>query len=125
MGSKLCLAAHLLAFTLGKNRENECLAGVRVQNRQTALSSSESLQKRISATGFHVFDMCLSCFRENLEKLLEDRHFKEEIVHFNICEEKGVVEASHRARLIPILMRCGAFDHPLAQIAEKSQLLEH
>lgn len=69
--------------------------------------------------------MCLSCFRENLEKLLEDRHFKEEIVHFNICEEKGVVEASHRARLIPILMRCVAFDHPLAQIAEKSQLLEH
>lgn len=89
------------------------------------MSSSESLQKRISATGFHVLDMCLSCFRENLEKLLEDRHFKEEIVHFNICEEKGVVEASHRARLIPILMRCAAFDHPLAQIAEKSQLLEH
>ncbi|XP_075867628.1 small subunit processome component 20 homolog [Nelusetta ayraudi] len=44
-------------------------------------------------------------YKENLEKLLEDRHFKEEIVHFNICEEKGVVEASHRARLIPILMR--------------------
>lgn len=45
------------------------------------------------------------CFRENLEKLLEDKHFKEEIVHFNISEETGVVDASHRARLIPLLMR--------------------
>ncbi len=45
------------------------------------------------------------CVRENLEKLLEDKHFKEEIVHFNISEETGVVDASHRARLIPLLMR--------------------
>lgn len=47
--------------------------------------------------------MCV--FRENLEKLLEDKHFKEEIVHFNISEERGVVDVSHRARLIPLLMR--------------------
>uniref|UniRef100_A0A3Q3VPZ3 Uncharacterized protein n=1 Tax=Mola mola TaxID=94237 RepID=A0A3Q3VPZ3_MOLML len=44
-------------------------------------------------------------YKENLEKLLEDKHFKEEIVHFNISEETGVVEASHRAKLIPLLMR--------------------
>ncbi|KAM9334967.1 small subunit processome component 20 homolog [Symphorus nematophorus] len=44
-------------------------------------------------------------YKENLEKLLEDKHFKEEIVHFNISEETGVVDASHRARLIPLLMR--------------------
>lgn len=44
-------------------------------------------------------------FRENLERLLDDKHFKEEIVHFNISEETGVVEASHRATLIPLLMR--------------------
>lgn len=49
------------------------------------------------------------CFRENLEKLLEDKHFKEEIVHFNISEETGVVDASHRARLIPLLMRYSVF----------------
>uniref|UniRef100_A0A3P8W978 UTP20 small subunit processome component n=1 Tax=Cynoglossus semilaevis TaxID=244447 RepID=A0A3P8W978_CYNSE len=41
---------------------------------------------------------------ENLERLLDDKHFKEEIVHFNISEETGVVDASHRARLIPLLM---------------------
>ena len=49
--------------------------------------------------------MCVCVFRENLEKLLEDKHFKEEIIHFNISEETGVVDASHRAKLIPLLMR--------------------
>uniref|UniRef100_A0A3Q1ECN8 UTP20 small subunit processome component n=1 Tax=Acanthochromis polyacanthus TaxID=80966 RepID=A0A3Q1ECN8_9TELE len=44
-------------------------------------------------------------YKENLERLLEDKHFKEEIVHFNISEETGVVDASHRGRLIPLLMR--------------------
>ncbi|XP_032360543.1 small subunit processome component 20 homolog isoform X1 [Etheostoma spectabile] len=44
-------------------------------------------------------------YKENLERLLDDKHFKEEIVHFNITEETGVVNASHRAKLIPLLMR--------------------
>ncbi|XP_041833171.1 small subunit processome component 20 homolog [Melanotaenia boesemani] len=44
-------------------------------------------------------------YKENLERLLEDKHFKEEIVHFNISEETGVVDASHRGGLIPLLMR--------------------
>ncbi|KAM9327768.1 small subunit processome component 20 homolog [Pholidichthys leucotaenia] len=44
-------------------------------------------------------------YKENLQRLLDDRHFKEEIVHFNISEETGVVEESHRGGLIPLLMR--------------------
>ena len=52
---------------------------------------------------------CLCVFRENLERLLQDKHFKEEIVHFNISEETGVVDALHRATLIPLLMRYGLF----------------
>ncbi|XP_024150464.1 small subunit processome component 20 homolog [Oryzias melastigma] len=44
-------------------------------------------------------------YKENLERLLEDKHFKEEMVHFNISEETGVVDASHRGQLIPVLMR--------------------
>uniref|UniRef100_A0AAX7VDC5 UTP20 small subunit processome component n=1 Tax=Astatotilapia calliptera TaxID=8154 RepID=A0AAX7VDC5_ASTCA len=44
-------------------------------------------------------------YKENLERLLDDKHFKEEIVHFNISEETGVVDASHRGKLIPLLMR--------------------
>ncbi|XP_068162452.1 small subunit processome component 20 homolog [Antennarius striatus] len=44
-------------------------------------------------------------YKENLENLLDDKHFKEEIVHFNISEETGVIDASHRAKLLPLLMR--------------------
>jgi len=43
--------------------------------------------------------------RENLQRLLEDKHFKEEIVHFNISAEGEVVDALHRDTLIPLLMR--------------------
>ncbi|XP_034018840.1 small subunit processome component 20 homolog isoform X2 [Thalassophryne amazonica] len=50
-------------------------------------------------------DPNVSPYKENLERLLDDKHFKEEIVHFNISEETGVVMASHRATLIPLLMR--------------------
>ncbi|XP_061106872.1 small subunit processome component 20 homolog isoform X1 [Conger conger] len=44
-------------------------------------------------------------YKENLERLLDDKHFKEEVVHFNITEEGSTVEASHRQDLIPVLMR--------------------
>ncbi|XP_030881758.1 small subunit processome component 20 homolog [Leptonychotes weddellii] len=44
-------------------------------------------------------------YRENLQRLLEDRSFKEEIVHFSISEDNTVVKTAHRADLFPILMR--------------------
>lgn len=44
--------------------------------------------------------------RENLQRLLEDKSFKEEIVHFSISEETAVVKMEHRPDLIPVLMRC-------------------
>uniref|UniRef100_A0A8C0NC01 UTP20 small subunit processome component n=1 Tax=Canis lupus familiaris TaxID=9615 RepID=A0A8C0NC01_CANLF len=44
-------------------------------------------------------------YRENLQRLLEDRSFKEEIVHFSISEDNTVVKTAHRAALFPVLMR--------------------
>uniref|UniRef100_A0A8C2VK88 UTP20 small subunit processome component n=1 Tax=Chinchilla lanigera TaxID=34839 RepID=A0A8C2VK88_CHILA len=44
-------------------------------------------------------------YRENLQRLLDDKTFKEEIVHFSISEENAVVKTAHRAELFPILMR--------------------
>ncbi|KAM8777268.1 small subunit processome component 20 homolog [Rhynchonycteris naso] len=44
-------------------------------------------------------------YRDNLKRLLEDRSFKEEIVHFSISEDNTVVKTAHRADLFPILMR--------------------
>lgn len=50
-------------------------------------------------------DACDSVRRENLQRLLDDRSFKEEIVHFSLSEESAVVKAAHRADLCPVLMR--------------------
>ncbi|KAK2893002.1 hypothetical protein Q8A67_012990 [Cirrhinus molitorella] len=44
-------------------------------------------------------------YKENLERLLDDKHFKDEIIHFNITEEGAVVLPSHRPQIIPMLMR--------------------
>ncbi|XP_062989767.1 small subunit processome component 20 homolog [Elgaria multicarinata webbii] len=44
-------------------------------------------------------------YRENLQRLLEDKSFKEEIVHFSISEENTVVKALHRPALVPVVMR--------------------
>ncbi|XP_048012718.1 small subunit processome component 20 homolog isoform X1 [Megalobrama amblycephala] len=44
-------------------------------------------------------------YKENLVRLLDDKNFKDEIVHFNIAEEGAVVLSSHRPQLIPMLMR--------------------
>uniref|UniRef100_H0V054 UTP20 small subunit processome component n=1 Tax=Cavia porcellus TaxID=10141 RepID=H0V054_CAVPO len=44
-------------------------------------------------------------YRENLQRLLDDKTFKEEIVHFSISEDSAVVKTAHRAELFPILMR--------------------
>lgn len=44
-------------------------------------------------------------YKENLEKLLDDRRFKEELVHFSISEESSIVQSAHRADLMPVLMR--------------------
>ncbi|XP_051784418.1 small subunit processome component 20 homolog isoform X1 [Erpetoichthys calabaricus] len=44
-------------------------------------------------------------YNNHLERLLDDKHFKEVIVHFNISEENSIVKSSDRAHLMPILMR--------------------
>ncbi|XP_069829345.1 small subunit processome component 20 homolog [Dendropsophus ebraccatus] len=44
-------------------------------------------------------------YKENLQRLLDDKKFKEEIVHFSISEESSIVKPMHRADLIPVLMR--------------------
>ncbi|XP_067855315.1 small subunit processome component 20 homolog [Heptranchias perlo] len=44
-------------------------------------------------------------YRENLERLLEDKNFKEEIIHFSIAEETTIVSAPHRTELVPVIMR--------------------
>ncbi|CAH2277583.1 small subunit processome component 20 homolog [Pelobates cultripes] len=44
-------------------------------------------------------------YKENLQNLLEDKSFKDEIVHFSVSEENSIVKAIHRPDLMPVLMR--------------------
>nr|XP_048691400.1 small subunit processome component 20 homolog isoform X3 [Caretta caretta] len=44
-------------------------------------------------------------YKENLQRLLEDKSFKEEIVHFSISEENTIVKMQHRPDLVLVLMR--------------------
>ncbi|XP_043821455.1 small subunit processome component 20 homolog [Dromiciops gliroides] len=44
-------------------------------------------------------------YKENLQRLLEDKSFKEEIVHFSISEENTIVKIAHRADLFSVLLR--------------------
>ncbi|XP_068951330.1 small subunit processome component 20 homolog [Petaurus breviceps papuanus] len=44
-------------------------------------------------------------YKENLQRLLEDKNFKEEIVHFSISEENTIVKKAHRADLFSVLLR--------------------
>ena len=47
----------------------------------------------------------LTPYRENFERLLDDKHFKKEIVLFSIDQEATTIQPEHRPDLMPILMR--------------------
>lgn len=44
-------------------------------------------------------------FRENFERLLDDKSFKNEIILFTIDGEDCLVKNEHRQDLLPVLMR--------------------
>jgi hypothetical protein len=44
-------------------------------------------------------------YKENFEKLLDDKQFKREIVLFSINEDTTLVRPEHRGELMPLLMR--------------------
>ena len=47
----------------------------------------------------------LEPYKENIERLLDDESFRDELAHFSVDEESGIVDASHREGLMPILIR--------------------
>ena len=47
----------------------------------------------------------LEPYKENLERLLDDENFRDELAHFSVDEDSGIVVKSHRDGLMPILIR--------------------
>jgi len=44
-------------------------------------------------------------FRENFERLLDDKTFKNEIILFSIDHENSPINLEHRPDVLPLLMR--------------------
>ena len=44
-------------------------------------------------------------YKENFDRLLDDEKFRDELAHFSVDEENGVVMETHREGLVPILVR--------------------
>ena len=47
----------------------------------------------------------LEPYKENIERLMDDENFRDELAHFSVDEESGIVDISHREGLIPLLIR--------------------
>lgn len=47
----------------------------------------------------------LEPYRENIDRLLDDEIFRDELAHFSVDEDNGIVVKSHRDGLMPILIR--------------------
>lgn len=47
----------------------------------------------------------LQPYKENIERLLDDENFRDELAHFSVDEESGIVDTSHREGLMPVLIR--------------------
>ncbi|XP_069048890.1 small subunit processome component 20 homolog [Lepisosteus oculatus] len=100
------LIAHLKVFSLFANPRSLYLEP-KLRELYTRLLShqDQGIQKIALECILTYKDGFLLPYKENLQRLLDDKLFKEEIVHFNISEDCAVVEAPHRPGLMPVLMR--------------------
>ncbi|CAK6949748.1 small subunit processome component 20 homolog [Scomber scombrus] len=100
------LIAHLKVFAKFTNPRSLCLESSLSELYNQLLCHQDHQIQRVALECILTYkDSNIVPYKENLERLLDDKHFKEEIVHFNISEETEVIDASHRAKLIPVLMR--------------------
>ncbi|XP_061617524.1 LOW QUALITY PROTEIN: small subunit processome component 20 homolog [Phyllopteryx taeniolatus] len=100
------LIAHLNVFAKFTNPRSLCMESSLRELYNRLLCHQDQQIQRVALQCILTYkDPTIVPYKDSLEKLLDDKHFKEEIVHFNISEETGVVDASHRAGLIPLLMR--------------------
>ncbi|XDV24664.1 hypothetical protein PO909_028779 [Leuciscus waleckii] len=100
------LIAHLKVFSKFTNPKSLCMeANLSELYTQLLCHKDQEIQKIALDCLMTYKDPNVLPYKENLERLLDDKHFKDEIVHFNISEEGTVVLSSHRPKLIPMLMR--------------------
>ncbi|XP_038612128.1 small subunit processome component 20 homolog [Tachyglossus aculeatus] len=100
------LIAHLLVFSKFVNPRALYLEPkLNKLYSQLLLHRDQEVQKMALECIMTYKDPHILPYKDNLQRLLEDRSFKEEISHFNISEENAIVKATDRAELFPVLLR--------------------
>ncbi|XP_023672630.2 small subunit processome component 20 homolog isoform X2 [Paramormyrops kingsleyae] len=100
------LIAHLKVFARFTNPRSLYLEpSLNKLYMQLLCHQDQNIQKMALECVLTYKDPHIMPYKENLENLLDDKRFKEEITHFNVSEDGAVVDASHRPRLIPVLLR--------------------
>ncbi|KAI6238019.1 Small subunit processome component 20-like protein [Aphelenchoides fujianensis] len=68
-------------------------------------SDDPQLQKAALNCLFAFKNKALEAYRENFEKLVDDKTFRDELVHFSVDGENTAIAGEHRAEVMPVLMR--------------------
>lgn len=63
----------------------------------------------------------LKPYKEHIERLLDDENFRDELAHFSVDEETGIVDTSHREGLMPVLIRYSAVFSTFTQQVQKQE----
>ena len=101
------LSACLTLFGLFKNPAKLYQEPAMRQIYLTLLTQKDGEIQKLAITCLMAYKFnYLLPYKENLERLMEDKTFRDELTSFSSDEESNVVIAEHRTEFIQILIRC-------------------
>ena len=100
------LCIHLCLFTVFKNPKTLFKESELRQLFMRFLAHREGDVQKLAVKCLMTYKLnFLGPYKENIERLLDDENFRDELAHFSVDEESGIVDASHREGLMPVLIR--------------------
>ena len=100
------LSAGLTLFSLFKNPKQLFQGATMKQLYLTLLTQKDSDIQKLGLACLMTYKLeYLLPYKENLERLLEDKTFKDELMNFSSNEDLKVVSKDHHGDLVPILIR--------------------
>lgn len=100
------LCIHLSLFTAFKNPKALYKESELRQLFMKFLSHREGEVQKLAVKCLMTYKFnYLEPYKENIDRLLDDENFRDELAHFSVDEESGIVDVSHREGLMPVLIR--------------------
>jgi len=100
------LCIHLRLFTAFKNPKALYKESELRQLFMKFLSHREGEVQKLAVKCLMTYKFnYLEPYKENIDRLLDDENFRDELAHFSVDEESGIVDVSHREGLMPVLIR--------------------